>query len=57
LLNGKNQVLVNETSEVKFRDTSVGIVTGYEMEGWGSIPDWNKVYFFFTAFRPAVKPT
>jgi hypothetical protein len=33
------------------RDSSVGIATGYELDGWGSIPSRVKIYPFSTASR------
>jgi hypothetical protein len=35
------------------RSSSVGIVTGYKLHGWGSIPGRDKI-FFSTAYIPAL---
>jgi hypothetical protein len=40
------------------RDSSVGIVTGYGLDGWGSIPGRTRFIFLFsTPSRPALRPT
>jgi hypothetical protein len=39
------------------RDSSVAIVTGYELEGWGSISVRGKAFLFSITSRPALKPT
>jgi hypothetical protein len=38
------------------RDNSVGIVAGYRLDGWGSIPGRGKNFLFSTASRPALGP-
>jgi hypothetical protein len=43
--------------EVTRRDTFACIVTGYELDGCGSIPGNGKVFLFFIASRPALRPT
>jgi hypothetical protein len=39
------------------RDSSVGIVTGYGLDGWGSFPGRGKIFLFYIASRPALGPT
>jgi hypothetical protein len=41
---------------IPYRDTSVGMATGYAMDGRGSIPDRGTI-FLFTASIPALGPT
>jgi hypothetical protein len=42
---------------IKSRDSSIGIATGYWMEGWGSIHGIGKVFLFSIAFISALGPT
>jgi hypothetical protein len=39
------------------QDSSVGIVTGYGLDGRGSIPGRDKIFLFSIASRPALGPT
>jgi hypothetical protein len=36
--------------------SSVGIATGYQLDGWVSIPEKGKTCVFYTGSRPAVGP-
>jgi hypothetical protein len=36
---------------------SVGKVNDYELEGWNSIPDREKYFFFFVVSRRVLEPT
>jgi hypothetical protein len=38
-------------------DSSVGIATGYRLDGQGWNPGRDKIYFLSTASRPALAPT
>jgi hypothetical protein len=42
---------------LKSRDISVGIVTGYGLDGRGSIPGRGKIFLFSIASRPVLRPT
>jgi hypothetical protein len=37
-------------------DRIVGIVTDYEMDGWGSNPSRGKIFLFSTTSRPTIGP-
>jgi hypothetical protein len=39
------------------RDSSVGIETGYGLDGRDSIPDRGEIFFFTVASRPSLGPT
>jgi hypothetical protein len=39
------------------RDSSVGITTGYGLDGRGSIPGRVKMFLFYIVSRPALRPT
>jgi hypothetical protein len=41
---------------IKSRNSSVGMATGYGLDGRDSIPNRGKVFLFFTASRPALGP-
>jgi hypothetical protein len=43
--------------EIKSRDSSVGIATGYGLDAWGSILGKNKGFVFSIASIPALRPT
>jgi hypothetical protein len=39
------------------QDTSISIVAGYGLDGWGLIPGRRKIFLFSTESRPALRPT
>jgi hypothetical protein len=39
------------------RDITIGIATGYELNGRGSIPSRGKIFLFYVASRPTLGPT
>jgi hypothetical protein len=42
---------------VMSRDSSVGVATGYEMDGRGWNPGSGKIFLFSTTSRPGLRPT
>jgi hypothetical protein len=42
----KNEVKIKNFIVLRSRDSSVGIATGYELDGWGSIPRKPKRFFY-----------
>jgi hypothetical protein len=39
------------------RDSSVGIATGYGLDGWGSTPGRGETFLYSTASKPALPPS
>jgi hypothetical protein len=49
--------LVHLFFKTRSQDSSVGIATGYGLDGRGSNPGRGKIFLFSTASRPALRPT
>jgi hypothetical protein len=39
------------------QDSSIGVVTDYGLDGWGSIPGRGEIFLFSTVSRPALGPS